>query len=110
MIPDLASLARTLGPVQEAMRKAQADRAAAVLEGRAAGGAVSVRLTGTLEVHAISIAPALAADPASLQTLVAAALADALARYRERFGGTPEEQMAKVFQHADMSAMMGMMK
>jgi DNA-binding protein YbaB len=92
------------------MRKAQADRAAAVLEGRAAGGAVSIRITGTLEVHGVTIAPAAAADPANLQALIAAALADALARHRDRFGGTPEEQMAKVFQHADMSAMMGMMK
>ena len=76
-----------LGDLFAKLQAAQADLEgqaaaidAAVVEGRAAAGAVVVRLSGLLEAEAVHIDPAVIdpADPALLEDLVLAALRDAL--------------------------------
>ncbi len=93
------------------MRQAEAERAATVLEGKAGGGAVSVKLTGTLEIKAVSIAPAAAqaagGDVGMLEDLVLAAMNDALRQYRTRFGASPDEQIQRMLGGSDMMALMG---
>jgi DNA-binding protein YbaB len=107
---DLGALARSLGPIQEAMRKAQAERETTVIEGRSGGGAVSIRITGALTVQGVKLAPGTAqGDAGMLEDLVSAALADALRQHRERYGASPDEQMARIFKALDPAAMMGMM-
>jgi DNA-binding YbaB/EbfC family protein len=107
---DLGNLAKAMAPIQEAMRKASAERTDTVLEGRAGGGAVTVRIGGDLTVRGLRIAPAAAGgDVHLLEDLISAALGDALRQHRERFGATPEEQLGRVFKNADMGGMMGMM-
>jgi len=107
---DLAGLQRALGPMQEAMAKADAERAATVIEGRAGGGAVAIRITGALQVQGVRLLPAVAqGDAAMIEDLVAAALSDAFRQYRERFGATPAEQLGHAFHGADMGAMLAML-
>ena len=81
-----------LGDLFSQLQAAQADlesQAAAidatVVEGRAAGGAVVVRLTGSLEAESVRIDPSIVdpADPALLEDAVLAALRDALGRIVE---------------------------
>jgi DNA-binding protein YbaB len=107
---DLSALARNLGPVQDAMRSAQAERETAVLVGKAGGGAVTISLTGMLTVKEVRLAKGAAAgDESLLEDLIAAALSDALRQHRERYGATPDEQMQRVFQRLDPMAMMRML-
>ena len=107
---DLANLTKAMAPVQEAMRKASTERTDTVLEGRAGGGAVVVRIGGDLTVRGVRLLPAaMQGDATMLEDLFTAALGDALRQHRERFGATPDEQLARVFRSADMGAMMGMM-
>ena len=58
---------------------------ASVVEGTAAGGAVVVRLTGSLEAESVHIDPSLVdpSDPTLLEDAVLAALQDALDRINE---------------------------
>lgn len=107
---DIAGLARAMGPVQEAMRKAAAERSSTVFEGRSGGGVVSIRLGGDLVVKGIAIAPAALGDRAMLEDLLVVAMNDALRKHSERFGSTPEDQLARMFKGIDPAAMMGMMK
>lgn len=108
---DIDALSRSLGPLQEAMKKSEAERAAALLTGSAGGGAVQVVMTGGLNVTRVTIAPAAAAscagDPGMLEDLVAAAVNDALRQYRNRFGTSPEEQLQKTFAGGGMGALLG---
>jgi DNA-binding YbaB/EbfC family protein len=106
---DLAGLGKALGPLQESMRKAASERTTTVLEGRSGGGIVSIRIAGDLTVKGIAIAPAALGDRAMLEDLVAAAVNDALRQHRERFGATPEDQLARVFKSLDPATMMGML-
>lgn len=106
---DLAGLGKALGPMQEAMRRAASERTSTVLEGRSGGGVVSIRIGGDLLVKGIAIAPAALGDKAMLEDLVMAAVNDALRQHRERFGATPEDQLARVFKSLDPAAMMGML-
>jgi hypothetical protein len=92
---DPSALFQMLGPIQEALKKAGAERASAVLEGAAGGGAVKVRLKGDLSVAGVTIAPGAAGDTRKLEELVATAVADALRQHKNRFGATPEEQLTK---------------
>ena len=98
---DLDTLSRSLGPLQEALKKSDAERLAARLSGSAGGGAVRVVLTGGLELNTVTIAPAAAAscanDPEMLEDLVAVAVNDALRQYRNRFGASSEELLQKAF-------------
>jgi len=71
--------------MQAKMEKAQAELAEATVEGSAGGGAVVVILTGTQEVRDVRIQKD-AVDPEDVETLedlVRAALADALARSKQ---------------------------
>lgn len=108
---DIDQLSSSLGPLQDAMKKGDAQRAIAVLVGSAGGGAVQVTLKGDLTVSQVVIAPAAAAscatDPSMLEDLVAAAINDALRQYRQRFGASPEEQMQKLFAGGGMASMLG---
>jgi len=87
---DLAKMAREM---QANMAKAQAELAEATVEGTAGGGAVVVVLTGTQDIKSIKIKKD-AVDPDDVETLedlVRAAFADALAKSRalaaDRLGG-----------------------
>ncbi|TVR45807.1 MAG: YbaB/EbfC family nucleoid-associated protein [Planctomycetota bacterium] len=108
---DIGSLMASMGPIQERMKQQEAERAAAVIEGRAGGGAVSISLSGALEVKKVSIAPAAAAaasdDASMLEDLIHSALADALRQHQARFGGSPEEQLQKSLAGADLSSLLG---
>jgi DNA-binding YbaB/EbfC family protein len=108
---DLESLMRSLGPVQESLKKADAERQATMLEGSAGGGAVKVSLKGDLTIAKLVIAPAAAAaaqgDASMLEDLVMAAVNDALRQYRSRFGASPDEQVQKMLGAGGLGAMMG---
>jgi DNA-binding YbaB/EbfC family protein len=108
---DLESLMKTLGPMQEAMQKAEGERKSAAFTGSAGGGAVTVTLRGDLTINKVTIAPAAAAaastDASMLEDLVAAALNDATRQYRQRFGTTAEEQIQKLLGNSGMGSLMG---
>jgi DNA-binding YbaB/EbfC family protein len=105
---DLAAMAAGLKPMQDELRKAEAERAQAVVEGRAGGGAVVIALSGALEVKRVAIAPAAAGgDAAMLEDLVAAALGDALRQWRTRFGVGPEEQIQRLLAQSDLGRLLG---
>lgn len=68
-----------LAAAQEMLAKAQAELAAATVEGTAGGGAVRVTMSGEQKVTAISLAPEVV-DPEDvdmLQDLIMAAISDA---------------------------------
>ncbi|MBA3708602.1 MAG: YbaB/EbfC family nucleoid-associated protein [Planctomycetes bacterium] len=108
---DLDDLMKNLGPLQESLKKADADRGGTVLEGTAGGGAVKIGLKGDLTITRVVIAPAAAAaaggDVSMLEDLVQAACNDALRQYRERFGSSPDEQVQKMLGGSGLGAMMG---
>ena len=108
---DLDALSRSLGPLQDTMRKADAERSTVSLTGSAGGGAVKVTLKGDLTVSRMEIAPAAAAscagDPGMVEDLVAAAMNDALRQWRARFGASPEEQIQKLFAAGGMGQLLG---
>lgn len=82
---DLGALQRMAREMQAKMEKAQAELAETTVEGSAGGGAVVVILTGTQDVRDVRIQRD-AVDPEdveTLQDLVRAALADALARSKQ---------------------------
>ncbi len=108
---DLSSLLAALGPLQQSMQQAEAERAAAVFEGTAGGGAVTVRLTGGLTISSVRIAPAAATggDVGMLEDVVAAAVNDALRQYRARFGTTAQEQMQKLMAGKDLGGLGAML-
>lgn len=90
---DLGALQRMAREMQANMEQAQQELAAATVEGTAGGGAVRVVMTGTQECREVRI-KAEAVDPSdveTLQDLVLAAVADALAKSKalaaERLGG-----------------------
>lgn len=106
---DLDALMRMAAPLQQSMAKADAERAAAVFEGKAGGGAVTIRLTGQLAIEKVAIAPAAAAggDVGMLEDLIAAAFNDALRQYRARYGATAQEQMQKLMAGSDLTSLLG---
>jgi DNA-binding YbaB/EbfC family protein len=82
---DLGALLEKAQAMQQQLAEAQAAAADQVVEGRAGGGAVKVRITGALKVMTVSIEPEVIdpADPGMLEDLVVAATNDALARVQE---------------------------
>ena len=108
---DLDSLMKNLGPLQETLKKADAERSGTILEGSAGGGAVKIALKGDLTIARVVIAPAAAAaaggDVSMLEDLIQAACNDALRQYRERFGSSPDEQVQKMLGSGGLGAMMG---
>lgn len=76
---DMGKLMKQAQKMQEAMQKMQEDLSTRTVEGTAGGGAVSVTMTGSMDVTAVSIKPE-AVDPEDVETLedlVLAALKDA---------------------------------
>jgi DNA-binding YbaB/EbfC family protein len=106
---DLDAMAKAMGPMQQAMQKAESERASALFEGSAGGGAVKIRITGNLEVRKVAITPAAAqgGDVEMLEDLVAAAVNDALRQHRNKFGTNPQDQVTKLMAGADLSSLMG---
>lgn len=108
---DLSSLMGQIGPIKDAMNKADAERMQAVLTGRAGGGAVEVDLQGDLTIRGVRIAEAASAavseDVSMLEDLVAAAMDDALKQYKQRFGATPEEQIQRSLGDSDLGSLLG---
>lgn len=108
---DLNALMAGMGPIQDAMKRADAERAAARLEGSAGGGAVTVVLRGDLECERVTITPAAAAasedDVSMLEDLVQAAVNDALKKHKQRFGASPDEQLQKSLAGSDLGGLLG---
>jgi DNA-binding YbaB/EbfC family protein len=108
---DINQLMAGMGPIQEAMAKADAERKEAKLEGSAGGGAVKVVLTGDLTVEAITISPAAAVasedDVTMLEDLISAAVGDALAAYKRRFGASPDEMLQKSLAGSNLGPLLG---
>ncbi|MBA2479648.1 MAG: YbaB/EbfC family nucleoid-associated protein [Planctomycetes bacterium] len=108
---DLDALMKNLGPLQDTLKKADAERANTVFEGRAGGGAATISLRGDLTVTRVVLAPAAAVaaagDASMLEDLVLAACNDALRQYRDRFGASPDDQVQKMLGASGLGAMMG---
>jgi nucleoid-associated protein EbfC len=78
-MPDLGSLMSQMLQARDALQSAQASAAAQVVEGKAGGGAVRIRVSGAGEFQAVIIDPSVI-DPAEaelLGDLVLAAIRDA---------------------------------
>jgi nucleoid-associated protein EbfC len=81
---DMEALLEQAQAMQEQLRAAQVAAAEQVVEGRAGGGVVTVRLTGDMDFQSVSIDPH-AVDPEDvpmLEDLVLAACNDAVAKAR----------------------------
>jgi nucleoid-associated protein EbfC len=108
---DLESLMAGMGPMKEAMEKADQERLQSHFEGSAGGGAVKVRFSGGLEVESITIAPAAVAasedDVGMLEDLIQTAVNDALGQYKKRFGANPEEQIQKSMGDSGLGSLLG---
>lgn len=91
--PDLSALVSRLGQMREQLEQAQASARQEVVEGRAGGGAVTIRATGDLEFQSIHIDRSIV-DPDrldELEDLVLAAVRDTVERtqelHRQALGG-----------------------
>jgi len=79
---DISKLMKQAQKMQEAMVKMQSDLNLQVVEGSAGGGAVTVTMTGGMEVQSVRIKPE-AVDPNDIETLedlVTAAVKDAVSK------------------------------
>lgn len=77
---DIGKLMKQAQQMQAAMQQMQADLGGQIFTGTSGGGAVSVSLTGGMEVQGVKIKPE-AVDPDDVETLedlVAAAVKDAI--------------------------------
>lgn len=88
----LAGLMKQAQQMQENLKKAQEEIAAAEVEGQAGAGMVKVVMTGRHDVKRVSIDPSLMGDDKDmLEDLVAAAMNDAVRRVealtQEKMGG-----------------------
>ena len=85
---------RQMQQMQERVAKAQEQLDAAVAEGSAGGGAVTVAVTGGLKVQSVKIAPEVVdpSDVEMLEDLVTAALNEAL----QQVQGLQMQQLASV--------------
>ena len=83
--PDLGGLLSQMQQMQQQLMDAKQSAAAEVVEGRAGGGAVTVRVTGGFQFQDVTIDPALI-DPDhldELQDVVLAAIRDAVEKANE---------------------------
>jgi DNA-binding YbaB/EbfC family protein len=108
---DINDLMSNLGPIQDAMKQGDDERAQALFEGSAGGGAVTVRLKGDLSFDRIKIAPAAISadedDIGMLEDLIVIAINDALKKYKVKFGATPEEQLQRSLSNSDIGSLLG---
>jgi DNA-binding YbaB/EbfC family protein len=82
---------KQLQEMQEKMLQTQAEITASTFEGKAGGGVVTARMTGSQEFESVTIDPS-AVDPADvdmLQDLIVAAVNDAL----KQFQSTSQQKM-----------------
>lgn len=78
-MPDMGAILQQAQKMQEDLAKAQEELAVATVEGSAGGGMVTVQMTGSSELTAVTIKPEVV-DPddiESLQDLIVAAVRDA---------------------------------
>lgn len=108
---DINDLMNNMGPVQDAMKKADEERAQARFEGKAGGGAVTVWLKGDLSIDKLQIAPAAISadedDVSMLEDLILVAINDALQQYKNTYGATPEEQLQRSLANSEIGSLLG---
>jgi DNA-binding YbaB/EbfC family protein len=80
---DMGNIGQMLGSFQQRMDEMKKRAESTVVEGTAAGGLVSVKVTCAYECTEVHIAPEAAEDPEMLEDLVRAALNEALRQARE---------------------------
>jgi DNA-binding YbaB/EbfC family protein len=82
---DMSNLLQQAQAMQQQLLDAQARAAELVVEGQSGGGMVKVRMTGGMEVQAVSIAPDVVDpdDVPMLEDLVLAAIHDAMAKVHD---------------------------
>lgn len=92
-MPDMQQIIEQAAKMQENLQRTQEELAATTVEGSAGGGLVTVQMTGTGELSAVTIDPK-AVDPDDLETLqdlIVAAVRDgcraAADKTREMMGG-----------------------
>jgi DNA-binding YbaB/EbfC family protein len=79
-MPDLQSLMQQAQAMQEQLMQAKEVAAQQLIEGVAAGGKVTITVTGSMEFQGVRIAPELMDDVELLEDLMLAALRDATAK------------------------------
>jgi DNA-binding YbaB/EbfC family protein len=79
-MPDLQALMQQAQAMQAHLAEAKEAAGATIVEGIAAGGKVTVTVSGTMEFKSVRIAPELAEDVEMLEDLLLAALRDASAK------------------------------
>ena len=80
---DMGNLGQMLGSFQQRMDEMKKRAESTIVEGSAAGGLVSVKVTCAYDCTEVKIAPEAAEDPEMLEDLVLAALRDAAAKVLE---------------------------
>ena len=111
--PDLGGLLAQAQQMQQQLMEAQAEAAAAIVEGSAGGGAVKIEVTGGLDFRSVQIDPSVVDpdDPSLLEDLVLAALHDCMARINEMqqgaMGGLDLGGIADAFGGPEMDETMG---
>lgn len=85
VLPDLGSLLSQFEQASERIESAAAEASRTVVEGRAAGGAVTIQMSGDFDALSVRIDPEILAegDVSLLEDLVLAALRDALGQVAE---------------------------
>jgi DNA-binding YbaB/EbfC family protein len=93
-----AELMKNAGQIRESMEQAAASLGQVQVEGAAAGGAVTARVNGRMELLGVRIDPKLLADGDAelLEDLVTAAVNAALAKAREAVAETMSQGMPQL--------------
>lgn len=106
---EMAAMMKNLGKIQEAVKEATERLAQMQVEGTAGGGAVTVTVSGKMEVLKVRIDPQLLADSDAelLEDLVAAATNAALAKAKEQYGQTLQGAVGPGLPLPDMASFFG---
>ena len=91
---DMGNLGQMLGSFQQRMDEMKKRAESTIVEGSAAGGLVSVKVTCAYDCTEVKIAPEAAEDPEMLEDLVRAAMNEALRKARD----TTKENMGELAQ------------
>jgi len=89
---NLAGLMQQAQKMQQEMQKAQEELAKLTVTGAAAGGLVSVTMTGKHAVRRVEIDPSLLSDREMLEDIVTAAINDAV----NRVAATMQDRMSEM--------------
>jgi DNA-binding YbaB/EbfC family protein len=79
-MPDLQALMQQAQAMQEQLTQAKEAAGAQIVEGIAAGGKITIAVSGTMEFKSVRIEPELVEDVEMLEDLLLAALRDASAK------------------------------